>query len=208
MVNLNKIELKKKGQVINLTKSTNNAIGEILVNLNWNQQSAGKSGGFFSSLLGKPKGIDLDLGCLYELNDGEKGCVQALGNAFGSFETAPFTKLDGDDRTGSSAGGENLRINGNMISRIKRIVVYAFIYEGVANWSQADGVITLKYPAGPDIEVKLDEHRNGNIMCAIAMIENVNNETFKVERLVEYFQGHRDMDRAYGWGMDWQAGRK
>lgn len=208
MVNLNKIELKKKGQVINLTKSNNNAIGEILVNLNWNQQSAAKSGGFFSSLLGKSKGIDLDLGCLYELNDGQKGCVQALGNAFGSFESVPFMKLDADDRTGSSVTGENLRINGNKISDIKRIVVYAFIYEGVANWSQADGIVTLKYPAGPDIEVKLDEHRNGNIMCAIAMIENVNNETFKVERLVEYFQGHQDMDRAYGWGMNWQAGRK
>ncbi len=208
MVNLNKIELKKKGQAINLTKSNNNAIGEILVNLNWNQQIAAKSGGFFSSLLGKPKGIDLDLGCLYELKNGEKGCVQALGNAFGSFDSFPFMKLDGDDRTGSSAGGENLRINGNKISDIKRIVVYAFIYEGVANWSQADGVVTLKYPAGPDIEVKLDEHRNGKIMCAIAMIENVNNETFKVERLVEYFQGHRDLDQAYGWGMNWQAGRK
>ena len=29
------------------------------------------------------KGIDLDLGCLYELADGRKGVIQALGNAFG-----------------------------------------------------------------------------------------------------------------------------
>ncbi len=207
-MNLNKIELKKKGQVINLTKSANNALGEILVNLNWNQQGASKSGGFLSSLLGKTKNVDLDLGCLYELKNGSKGCVQALGNAFGSYATAPYMQLDADDRTGSSTGGENLRINGNKIAEIKRIVVYAFIYEGVPNWSQADGVVTMKYPAGPDIEVKLDEHRNGKIMCAIAMIENVNDETFKVERLVEYFQGHKDMDQAYGWGMNWKAGKK
>lgn len=205
---VNKIELKKKGQTINLTKKNQQSIGEILVNLNWNQQGGGKSGGFFSSLLGKTNNIDLDLGCLYELNNGEKGCVQALGNAFGSFAFAPFMELDGDDRTGSSVGGENLRINGNKISDIKRVLVYSFIYEGVANWSQADGIVTLKYPAGPEIEVKLDEHRNGKIMCAIAMIENVRNETFKVERLVEYFNGHADMDRAYGWGMNWVAGRK
>ena len=208
MVNLNKIELKKKGQSINLTKN-NNALGEILVNLNWNQQDSGKkSGGFFSSLLGKTKQVDLDLGCLYELNNGDKGCVQALGNAFGSYESFPYIKLDGDDRTGSVTGGENLRINGNKISEIKRVLVYAFIYEGVANWSQADGVVSLKYPAGPEIEVKLDEHQNGQIMCAIAMIENVNNETFKVERLVEYFNGHKNMDQAYNWGMNWVAGRK
>ena len=208
MVNLNKIELKKKGQSINLTKN-NQAIGEILVNLNWNQQNAGKkSGGFLSSLLGKSNNVDLDLGCLYELKNGEKGCVQALGNAFGSYASFPYMQLDADDRTGSATGGENLRINGSKLSEIKRVLVYAFIYEGAANWSQADGIVTLKYPAGPDIEVRLDEHKNGQIMCAIAMIENVNDETFKVERLVEYFNGHKNMDQAYNWGMNWVAGRK
>lgn len=208
MVNLSKIELKKKGQTINLTKN-NHAIGEVLVNLQWNQKNSAKSGGFLASLLGsKPKGIDLDLGCLYELKNGSKGCVQALGNAFGSLKHAPFMELDADDRTGSAIGGENLRINGNNISEIKRILVYSFIYEGVANWSEADGVVTLKYPAGPDIEVKLNEHRNGQIMCAVALIENINDETFKIERLVEYYKGHKEMDRAYKWGMDWVAGSK
>lgn len=209
MVNLNKIELKKKGQSINLTKSNNNNIGEILVNLQWNQQVNSKSTGFFSTLLGgNSKGVDLDLGCLYELNNGEKGCIQALGNAFGTLKQSPYIELDGDDRTGSISGGENLRIDGNKISDIKRILVYSFIYKGVANWAEADGVITLSYPAGPNIEVKLDEHRNGQIMCAVAMIENVNNETFKIERLVEYYKGHKEMDNAYSWGMNWVAGSK
>jgi tellurite resistance protein TerA len=45
--------------------------------------------------------------------------------------------------------------------------------------------------------VKMDEHRNGKIMCAIAMIENVQNKTFNVKRLVEYYDGHEQMDRAY-----------
>lgn len=206
MVNLNKIELTKKGQTINLQKKSG-LLGEIVVNLNWNQQQQ-KSGGFFSSLLGKNKGIDLDLGCLYELTNGEKGCVQALGNSFGSLNGAPFIQLDGDDRTGAASGGENLRINGNEIAQIKRLVVYTFIYEGVANWAQADGVVTLTYPGGQDIEVRLDETRSGLTMCAIAMIENVNNETFKVERLVEYFNGHRELDKAYGWGMQWRSGSK
>ena len=206
MVNLNKIELTKKGQTINLQKKSG-SLGEIVVNLNWNQQQQ-KSGGFFSSLLGKNKGIDLDLGCLYELTNGEKGCVQALGNSFGSLKGAPFIQLDGDDRTGAASGGENLRINGNEIAQIKRLVVYTFIYEGVANWAQADGVVTLTYPGGQDIEVRLDETRSGLTMCAIAMIENVNNETFKVERLVEYFNGHRELDKAYGWGMQWRSGSK
>lgn len=208
MVNLSKVELKKKGQNINLTKSTNQSLGELLINLNWNQKSTPKSGGFMSALFGKSNNVDLDLGCLFELKNGEKGCVQALGNAFGDYKSKPFMKLDADDRTGSAAGGENLRINGDKITEIKRILVYAFIYEGVANWSQADGIVTLKYPGGSDIEVKLDEHRNGKTMCAIAMIENVKNETFKVERIVEYFNGHQQMDRAFNWGMNWTRGSK
>jgi tellurite resistance protein TerA len=208
MVNLSKVELTKKGQSINLTKSNTQSIGEILVNLNWNQQTR-KSGGFFASLFGGgSKGVDLDLGCLYELKDGQRGCVQALGNNLGTYYADPYIELDGDDRTGAVSGGENLRINGKKIAEIKRVLVYSFIYEGVANWSEADAVVTVKYPNGADIEVKLNEHRNGKIMCAIAMIENVKNETFKVERLVEYFNGHQDMDRAYGWGMKWVAGKK
>ena len=208
MVNLNKIELTKKGQSINLTKTTQ-SLGEILVNLNWNQQAAPKKTGFLSSLLGKSSsGIDLDLGCLYELADGRKGCVQALGGNFGSLQRAPFVELDGDDRTGTVSGGENLRINGNELTSIKRVLVYAFIYEGVANWAEADGVVTLTYNAGPSIEVKLTNAGSHNTMCAIAMIENDNNQPFKVERLVEYFPGHRDMDRAYSFGLKWQAGRK
>lgn len=202
------IELKKKGDSINLTKSNNQSIGEILVNLNWNQNGPQSSGGFFASLFKGNQNMDLDLGVLYEFKNGEKGCVQALGNAFGSLNQFPYMQLDHDDRTGASTGGENLRINGNKISEIERILVYTFIYEGAANWSEVDGVITLTHKNGEDIVVKMDEHRNGFTMCAIAMIENVNNQTFSVKKLVEYFQGHKQMDRAYGWGMNWVSGSK
>lgn len=209
MVNLNKVELTKKGQSINLTKGSQ-SLGEIHINLNWEQQAAPQKKGFLSSLLGsgKTQNVDLDLGCLFELTDGYTGCVQALGNAFGDFNNAPYIHLDGDDRTGEVSNGENLRINGKKIATIKRVLIYAFIYEGAANWSQANGVVTLKYPGGADIEVRLNEHQDGKIMCAIAMIENVKNETFRVERLVEYFNGHQNMDRHYQWGMQWQAGSK
>lgn len=206
-ISLQKIELKKKGEKINLEKKSNNKLGEILINLNWNQQAQPK-GGMLSSLFGGNKGVDLDLGCLLEMSNGNKGVVQALGNAFGSYHSHPYIALDGDDRTGAVAGGENLRINGDQIPQFKRILVYAFIYKGVANWAQADGVVTIKQPGGPDIVVKLDEHDKSKIMCAIALIENVGNETLSVERVVRYFPGHRELDQAFNWGLKWQAGRK
>ncbi|MBT2289897.1 TerD domain-containing protein [Paenibacillus albidus] len=198
-LNLKKIELKKKGDSINLKKSAG-GLGELSINLNWNQ----KQGGFF----GRKNGVDLDLACLYELNDGSKGVVQALGNAFGSLNQPPFIQLDGDDRTGTVTTGENLRINGARVAEIKRILIFAFIYKGVTNWSEADGVVTIKQAGGPDIIVNLDEHNNRKGMCAIALFRNVDNETFSIERLVQYFSGHKEIDEAYGWGLRWVAGSK
>jgi len=196
----------QKGQKVSLEKKSSAGLGEILVNLNWNSRPVKQ--GFLSGIFGGNKGIDLDLGCLYELKDGRKGAVQALGNAFGSLSQAPYVSLDGDDRTGDAADGENLRINGNKLSEIKRILVYTFIYEGVANWKQADAVITIKYPGAEDIIVKMDTYNTSDIMCGLALFENQNNQTFSVEKIVQFYQGHEALDKAFGWGMKWKPGRK
>ncbi len=203
-INLKKIELQK-GESINLQKKSGK-LGEILVNLNWNQ-AKGSKGGFLKGIMGSNKGIDLDLGCMYELKSKQKGVVQGLGKSFGNFQGPPYISLDGDDRTGSVTTGENLRINGNHIADFKRILVYTYIYEGSANWVNADGIVTIKQTDGPDIIVKLDEDVR-KIMCAIALIENVNDQTFSIKRLVQFYSGHQEMDKAFSWGMRWKTGRK
>ena len=192
------VELKK-GQKVNLVKKST-SIGEILINLNWDQPK--------KRFLFTPKPIDLDLGCLFELKNGLKGTVQALGKAFGSLENPPYISLDGDDRTGESADGENLRVNGAKISEIKRILVYTFIYEGATNWQTANGVVTVRYPGNDDIIVRMDEYNNALRMCAIALLENKDDTGFSVEKQVRFFPGHAQMDQAYGWGLRWVPGRK
>ncbi|MCI6086359.1 TerD family protein [Selenomonas sp.] len=204
-----KVELRK-GQKVSLVKRQGAKLGEIVINLNWHQGSGQSSGGFLSSIFGGggSGAIDLDLGCLFELKDGRKGAVQALGNAFGSLDAPPYIALDGDDRTGASAGGETLRVNGRQASEIRRILVYTFIYEGVANWQQADGVVTVKCPGSPDIIVRMDEYGSSDRMCAIALLENVGGDNFSVEKIVRFFGGHEKMDAAFHWGLRWVAGSK
>lgn len=194
-----------KGQKVSLEKKPNASLGRIVVNLNWN--SGKNSGGFFKKLFSSGS-IDLDLGCLFELSDGRKGAIQALGNSFGNFDAPPYISLDGDDRTGSVTTGENMNINGGHIADIKRILVYTYIYEGVANWAAVDGIVTIKQSGCDDMIIKMDEHNNAFKMCALALIENENNETFTVEKLVRYFSGHKDMDAAFSWGLKWVAGSK
>ncbi len=86
--------------------------------------------------------------------------------------------------------------------------MYTFIYEGVANWKQADATVTLKYPGAEDLIVKMDTFNSSDRMCGLALLENVNDETFSVEKIVQFYPGHEALDRAFGWGMRWQAGRK
>lgn len=195
----------EKGKKVSLKKGSQSGLGEILINLNWNAKPAKK--GLFG-MFGGGQGIDLDLGCLFELKDGQKGAVQALGNAFGSLQHLPFIALDGDDRTGAVTTGENLRIDGNKIALFKRILVYTFIYEGVANWQQADAVVTIKYPGAEDLIIKMDSYNSNDVMCGLALLENVNDETFSVEKIVQFYPGHQALDSAFHWGMRWQAGRK
>lgn len=195
-----------KGHKVNLQKNTGAGLGEILVNLNWNARPQKK--GFFASLFGNTSEIDLDLGCLYELKNGKKGTVQALGNSFGSLTREPYIMLDGDDRTGASATGENLRIDGNRISEIRRVLVYTFIYEGIVNWQEANAVVTIKYPGAEDIIVQMDSFNSSNKMCGLVLFENVSDTTFSVEKLVQFFPGHSSLDAAYKWGLKWVPGRK
>jgi tellurite resistance protein TerA len=200
-VSLKKIELRK-GQKVSLEKSA--STGEILINLNWTQPAPKK--GFFGGL--KSGGsIDLDLACFVELENGMKYVVQALGNTFGSQNIPPYVSLDGDDRTGANTEGENLRINGIKINEIRRILIYTFIYEGVASWQEADGIVTIKAPKAADIVVHLDEYSTSQKMCAIASFERTGN-TLIVEKIVRFFFGHQDMDQAFNWGFRWKVGHK
>lgn len=198
-----KIELKK-GQKVHLIKKGDSALGDIIINLNWNRPSQDK--GFFNSFFGS-KGIDLDLACLYELQDGEIGAVQALGNLFGSLYLPPYIELDCDDRTGNSVAGETMRINGQHVKNIRRILIYTFIYEGAANWEEARGVVTVTCPNSPQLVVKMDEYGSKLHTCAVALLENVGG-AFSVEKIVRFFRDSKEMDDAFDWGLNWVVGRK
>jgi tellurite resistance protein TerA len=201
-VSLSKISLEKKGQSVSLEKR-GSSFGEIVVNLNWSR--AKRSGGLFGG--GGAGAVDLDLGCLYELQDGELGVVQAIGACFGAFDGPPFIQLSGDDRTGDVAQGETLRINGARWSEIKRVAVFALIYEGAPNWQATDGVVLVTMPDQAPIELRMTEGRNDRRLCGVVLIENDRGQ-LKATRIVDYFRHQGELDRAHRWGLRWEAGSK
>ena len=193
-----------KGDGISLSKESGLSLqkddaysGEMCINLNWSQPTTP----------GAP-GIDLDLCCLYELQDGTRGSVQALGNFFGNLAAPPYIALDGDDRTGETEGGENIRLDMANVRFIKRLLVFAYIYEGTPDWKTASPVVTLSCPGHRPVEVKMDEFSQTDRTCAIALLENHGNLTFRVRKEIQFFPGHAAMDAHYNWGIKWVPCKK
>lgn len=198
------VSLTKAAPTVSLSKHGGNH-GMMRVNLNWDANPPARG------LFRKNAQLDLDLGCLYEFADGSKGVVQALGNSFiarSRTSGRELIRLDGDDRSGSNTAGENLSIDLGGLDEIRRILIFGLIYEGAANWADAKGVTTLMPVGAAPIQILLDEPRDGARICAIALLTNEGGG-LQIRREVNYLDGaQRALDHAYGWGMNWTAGRK
>lgn len=220
-VSLSKITLEKRGDKISLEKSGTRGFGRTRVNLNWNQgpitAAEPKKQGLLSRVLGSTpvrsrEGIDLDLGCMFEMMDGTSGCVQALGKSWGNFNKPPYVHLDGDDRCGTSTDGENIFINGDQFHQIKRALIFTFIYDGAPNWAATNGVVTIEVPGRAPVEVRLDNGVDSS-MCAIAMIENCG-DNLQITKVVEYFQHigakstHEQINERFKFGLRFKVGSK
>lgn len=200
-ISLKKISLEKGNPTVSLKKQ-GNSFGEIVLNLNW--MAKPQKRGFF----GGSKALDLDLGVIFEMADGRgAGCIQALGRSFGSYHQPPFIELSGDDRTGAVEAGETIRVNGEYFDYIKRIGVFALIYEGAPNWAETGGVVRLEIPGQPEIEVRMDEVNSRERLCGIALIDNVGGE-LKMSRLMRYYQSQKPFAEDIGVYLQWQAGSK
>ena len=218
----NAIELTKRRSQISLTKQ-GAATGHLRVNLSWRMRTSDIGGLQRESLLRHPfralkppevvghsqsmVNVDLDLGCLYELQDGSKGVVQPLGGYYGDVNAAPYVKLSGDDRFGSGSG-ETMYINLDHRDSIKRLLVFVYIYDQTPAFDRTKAVVTLYPSNGPRIEISLDERQPQARSCAVVLIENVKNEIL-VRREVRFVYGFQaELDRLYGWGLQWGRGFK
>ncbi|MCQ4205963.1 TerD family protein [Streptomyces longispororuber] len=212
-VQLTKVTLTKSAPTVSLTKQGGTS-GAMRVNLNWEVR---KQFSGWGSKRGRAtamhRDLDLDLCALYELADGRKGVVQALGNAFGALHQPPYIHLDGDDRSGSLAAGENLTINLDHKDALRRVLIFVTIYEGARSFADLHATVTLTPLNGAPIDFSLDECTVPSTVCALALITHTGGD-LTVQREARYLvpergvSPQRTVDYAYGWGMNWTPGRK
>jgi tellurite resistance protein TerA len=212
-VRLSKVTLTKDTPSVSLAKQGGTS-GAMRVNLNWEVRKQFKSwGSKLGRAIANHADLDLDLCALYELTDGRKGVVQALGNAFGALGQPPYIHLDGDDRTGAVSTGENLTINLDHKDRLRRVLIFVTIYEGARSFADLHATVTLQPQHGAAIDFSLDECTVPSTVCALALITN-NGGDLTVQREARYLvpergvSPQRTIDYAYGWGMNWTPGRK
>lgn len=183
----------------------------MLIGVAWDNYHVEEAkGGIFGKWFKKVRkvGVDLDIGCLYELKDGTRGSIQAFGEKFGDFNEAPYISLSGDERTGDAEGhDEYMLINGRKWDDIKRMLVYIYIYKGAPSWSVIKPQVVIDVPGENDFYVTLGAHDDQLALCAVGELESVRGG-IKLTNRTEYFPGHEEMDRAFGYGLEWQDGVK
>jgi tellurite resistance protein TerA len=201
--------LGNPGDTIALTPGPD-GFGKFYIGCAWNLQTKPITG-FWQKLLHGPATttkVDIDLGCLYELQDGTRGALQALGAENGALDRAPYIWLSHDERTGLAAGDdEHLIINGQAWTKFNRVLIYAYIYEGAPDWSDVRPSVTLRIPGQPQANITPQMSRSRLGVCALALIEHIRGG-LKLTNLTEYFPGQPDMDRAYSFGVHWDDGAK
>lgn len=204
------IKLEKSGDSHRINLEKRRVQGEIVINLDW------KQGGFLRNLIGKP--IDLDLGCFYELRNGQKNVIDGLqfshgrggdrhqSTRQGCYDQSPFVWHTGDDRSGGS--GETIFVNPAGVNDLQRIIVYTFIYEGVARWSETNAVVKVKVPGSEEVIVEMGRQNDSRRFCAIAQLDFAGDDSITVRKLMTFHDGHGSCDKMYGWGFNWSPGSK
>ncbi|MFS0695061.1 tellurium resistance protein [Streptomyces nitrosporeus] len=153
-------------------------------------------------------GADLNLCCLVAFRDGTARVVQALADDYGSLTEWPYISLDHDDRTGDSSDGETLRVDLARGALFERLLFFVYIYEGAADFRHLGASVTVTAPGDPGCRILLDDSPQSAVACAIALV-TPDTEGVTVRREVRWFTGrpdviiHEQVDRAYGFGMDW-----
>ncbi|MER5882428.1 Tellurium resistance [Streptomyces sp. NPDC001941] len=219
----NTIELTRRRPSVSLSQQ-GAGTGNLRVNLSWRMRSSdiegrSKQGGllrhpfkFFQPdvVQAHTQGVvnvDLDLGCLYEMTDGSKGVVQPLGSLFGSLNQPPYVKLSGDDRFGAPSG-ETLFVNLDHRDDIKRLLFFVYIYDQTPAFDRTHAKVTLYPNNGPRVEIELDERAPQARSCAVFSVDNSKGELV-VRREVKFVYGFQaELDRLYGWGLQWGRGYK
>lgn len=166
--------------------------GQVSAILRWSSPAGG--------LNGRPRTLELALGCLYELTDGSRGAVQAW-DSNGAYDRAPWLEL-----VSVGAGLSNERklvLNGEYLHLIRRLALYAFIPFEAPNWKGAVVELELAAAGHKPVSVAVNYARDGFGLLGLVNLSGEGG--LGLAWSGQAYLGHQDLDRDLGWDLAWRT---
>lgn len=185
------INLRQAGAECRLM-APNSEFGPMRMNFRWHQPISTQAR------------VKMDIGCLWELQNGKKGQLQSASNQWGSVAGEPYVALSGETRIQGALCEESVSINGNEWQRIKRVLFYAAISEGHPQWNPIDGRVTLIVPDQDPVLADLENTNKSEPIAALMMLEN-RSDQMRVCYPGGFFHSYFDLDSAFGFQLRWQG---
>lgn len=188
-------------------KASPGAGQEIEIRLTW------KKRGFFKRVFGGD--VDIDLGCYYQLADGKSHLIDALQfsggggprdvpSRQGCFTAPPYIWHAGNNLGTEAVSAESLIVNAAHLDSIRRLVVYAFVFEGKAKWGEVNVELSVTVPGCEPYRMSLGRIKADKRFCTLAEINVEKDGTLAVKECVDFFDGHADCDSYFGWGFKYR----
>ena len=184
-LSLSAVELNK-GEKIGLATREDH-LGEITITLRWK----------------KPQHEKYGLSCFYELTDGNKDIIQSLGNQLGSLNQPPYISLEVGKHTADGQSEDTIRINGAMLAKIQKIFVFTSNFSGLPNWQGSNGELIIRCTGGTEVVIRLSDFVPSHRQCVIAALQNENDTTFSIEKILRFFNMVQEIDQAFNWKLPW-----
>ncbi len=154
---------------------------------------------------GLRRSTDLHLGALWEMNDGQSGAVQTLGDGTTAAPGYGSTVLRLGGR--SETEGQTLTVALRAVGDLKRLLLYAYAISGRPEWDALAPLLAATLRGGISVEMRLDAAPPGAGTCALLSLHRVGG-VLVVRREAEFFPGQQQqVAEAYGWDLPWASGR-
>ncbi|WP_328472318.1 Tellurium resistance [Streptomyces sp. NBC_00448] len=155
---------------------------------------------------GTPVPAGIDLCALFELTDGSRGVVQALGGGHGALDRPPYLRL-GTDRH----HGDHVAFDLDHGAAFRRVLLFVSAHTGDHDLRGLNGSLILDSGHGAGIRVPLGPCTAPATACALALLVR-DGPHLLVRREARYLapraglSPQRMVDYAYGWGLRWTPG--
>ncbi len=154
---------------------------------------------------GLRRSTDVHLGALWEMNDGQSGAVQTLGDGATAAPGYGSTVLRLGGR--SETEGQTLTVALRAVGDLKRLLLYAYAVSGQPEWDALAPLLALTLRGGISVQMRLDAAPPGAGTCALLSLHRVGG-VLVVRREAQFLQGQQQqVAEAFGWDLPWASGR-